>query len=238
MKIDILTLFPEVFDFIKEYGVIGKALQSGKLDIQTTNIRSFSHDKHLKVDDTVFGGAAGMLMMPGPVVEAIESCQKENVCGEEKGFVIYLSPQGSVLTQEKAISLSKKKHLILLCGHYEGIDSRVSQHFIDEEISIGDYVLTGGEIPAMVLMDTVVRWIDGVLGNQASAPTDSLADGLIQYDEYTKPRDFRGLQVPEVLVSGNHQAIAAWRKESSIENTRRKRPDLYMKYLEKLKREK
>lgn len=233
MKIDILTLFPEVFDFLSNYGVIGKAVESGKLEIRLTNIRTFSHDKHWKVDDTVFGGAAGMLMMPGPIVEAIESLQENKEEEKAPGHVIYLSPQGPVLTQEKAISLSKQEHLILLCGHYEGIDSRVSQHFIDEEISIGDYVLTGGEIPAMVLVDTVVRWIDGVLGNEASAPTDSLADGLIQYDEYTKPRDFRGFQVPEVLLNGNHKAIAEWRRQSSLENTRRKRPDLYKKYLEK-----
>lgn len=238
MKIDILTLFPEVFDFLSNYGVIGKAVESGKLEIRLTNIRNFSHDKHWKVDDTVFGGAAGMLMMPGPIVEAIESLQENKEELEDRGHVIYLSPQGPVLTQEKAISLSKQEHLILLCGHYEGIDSRVSQHFIDEEISIGDYVLTGGEIPAMVLVDTVVRWIDGVLGNEASAPTDSLADGLIQYDEYTKPRDFRGFQVPEVLLNGNHKAIAEWRRQSSLENTRRKRPDLYKKYLEKDQRNK
>ncbi len=238
MKIDILTLFPEVFDFLSNYGVIGKAVESGKLEIRLTNIRNFSHDKHWKVDDTVFGGAAGMLMMPGPIVEAIESLRENKEELEDPGHVIYLSPQGPVLTQEKAISLSKQEHLILLCGHYEGIDSRVSQHFIDEEISIGDYVLTGGEIPAMVLVDTVVRWIDGVLGNEASAPTDSLADGLIQYDEYTKPRDFRGFQVPEVLLNGNHKAIAEWRRQSSLENTRRKRPDLYKKYLEKDQRKK
>lgn len=224
MRIDILTLFPEIFSILDQYGVIGKAIQKEQLAIKATNIRDFSLDKHSKVDATVFGGAAGMLMMPEPVVCSIEAVRTP------KSRVIYLSPQGSVLTQQKAISLAQEEHLVLLCGHYEGIDSRVVNHFIDEEISIGDYVLTGGELPAMVLIDTVVRWIDGVLGNSESAPTDSLMNHLLQYDEFTKPRDFRGFAVPEVLLNGNHGEIAKWRLQNSIENTKRKRPDLYEKY--------
>lgn len=228
MKIDILTLFPESFAFLASYGVIGRAMKEGLLDIQTTNIRDFAHDKHKSVDDAVFGGAAGMLMMPGPIVEALESVQ------DPGAMTLSLSPQGPVLTQDKAIQLAQKDHLILLCGHYEGIDARVTNHFVDEELSIGDYVLSGGEIPAMVLIDAVARWVDGVLGNKDSAPTDSHAQGLLQYDEYTKPRDFRGYQVPEVLLSGDHQAVAAWRAENALENTRRKRPDLYKSYQERL----
>lgn len=226
MKIDILTLFPGVFDFFKDYGVIGRAIRSELLDIQTTNIRDFCHDKHKTADDTIFGGAPGMLMKAGPLVEAMESVD------DGSAYRIYLSPQGQVLDQAKAVDLAKKDHLVLVCGHYEGIDARVTNHFIDEEISIGDYVLTGGEIPAMVLVDAVVRWIDGVLGNEDSAPSDSLVDGLLQYDEYTKPRDFRGYQVPDLLLSGNHQLVDRWRQENALENTKRKRPDLYEKYME------
>lgn len=226
MKIDVLSLFPDCFELLNSYGVIGKAIESGKIKVNSINIRDFCHDKHKSADDTVFGGAAGMLMKPGPVVEAIESVKKEN------SKVIYLSPQGRLLNHQKAVDLSKESHLILLCGHYEGIDSRVVNHFVDEEISIGDYVLTGGELPAMVLIDSVVRWVDGVLGSAESAPTDSLADGLLQYDEFTKPRNFRGYEVPEVLYSGDHKAVDLWRRESSLKNTKEKRPDLYRVYLE------
>ncbi len=222
MKIDILTLFPEFFGFLNDYGVIGRSIRKGLLEVQTTNIRDFATGKHKSVDDTVFGGASGMLMMPGPIVDAMDAVTEESGPGRR----IFLSPQGQVLTQKKAIELASYDHLILLCGHYEGIDARVTNHFIDEEISIGDYVLTGGELPAMVLIDTVSRWIDGVLGNAESAGTDSFAQGLLQYDEYTKPRSFRGYEVPEVLLSGNHGEIERWREENSIENTRRKRPDI------------
>lgn len=224
MKIDILTLFPDLFSIMESYGVIGRAMKEKKLDIQVTNIRDFTYDKHRTVDASVFGGAPGMLMKAEPVVESLESVKGED------GHIIYLSPQGRILDQDKARDLAKMPHLVLLCGHYEGIDSRVVNHFVDEEISIGDYVLTGGELPAMVLMDSVVRWIDGVLGNEESAPGDSLANGLLQHDEFTKPRDFRGYLVPEVLLSGNHQAIDEWREASALENTRKKRPDLYQKY--------
>ena len=224
MKIDILTLFPDIVMSLHEYGVIGKAIRKQKISLQAHNIRNFSSDKHHRVDDTVYGGAAGMLMQAPPIVDAIESVRKED------SHVIFMSPQGKPLTQEKAIAMAKKPHLIFLCGHYEGIDARVTNYFVDEELSIGDYVLTGGELPAMVVVDAVVRWIDGVLGNAESAPTDSHYNGLLQYDEFTKPRNFRGYEVPEVLLNGNHAQIAQWRKENSIENTRKKRPDLYEKY--------
>lgn len=225
MKIDVLTLFPEMFSMLSDYGVIGKAIDKQVLDFSVHNIRDYSLDKHKSVDDTVYGGAAGMLMKPQPIVSAINDVKTKS------SKVIYLSPQGSILTQEKAIYLAKEEHLVLLCGHYEGIDSRVTNNYIDEEISIGDYVLTGGELPAMVLIDTVVRWVKGVLGNEESAPSDSHCDGLLQYDEFTKPRNFEGYEVPEVLLNGNHAEIDRWRKESSIKNTRQKRPDLYEKYM-------
>lgn len=226
MQIDVLTLFPEFVDQIRSYGVIGRAVEADVIQIQSTNIRDFTYDRHHSVDDRVFGGAAGMLMKPEPVVEAIESVRGD------RGRVIYLSPQGSLLNQDKARALAQEDHLVLLCGHYEGVDARVVEHYVDEELSIGDYVLTGGELPAMVLIDAVVRWVDGVLGNEESAPTDSLVDGLLQYDEYTKPRVFRGYPVPELLLSGDHEKIRAWRAQSALENTKKKRPDLYQIYLE------
>lgn len=224
MKIDVLTLFPETVDSLLTYGVIGKAIDQGNIEVRAINIRDYSTDKHKRVDDTVYGGAPGMLMTMQPIVDALEAVKSD------RSHVIYMSPQGSLLTQKRSIELAEKEHLVLLCGHYEGIDSRISQHFIDEELSIGDYVLTGGELPALVLIDTVVRWIDGVLGNDESAKTDSHYQGLLQYDEFTKPRDFRGYLVPEVLCNGNHAEIAQWRKENSIEKTRKRRPDLYELY--------
>ncbi|MDD7593631.1 MAG: tRNA (guanosine(37)-N1)-methyltransferase TrmD [Peptoniphilaceae bacterium] len=226
MKIDILTLFPSFFDILNDYGVIGRSLAEGRLDLRVHQIRDYAHDRHQQVDDTVFGGAAGMLMKPDVLAEAIE-----DVSGDD-GHVIFLSPQGSVLTQDKARQLTEYDHLVLLCGHYEGVDARITRHFVDEEISIGDYVLTGGELPAMVLLDTLVRWVDGVLGNPESAKTDSHAEGLLQYDEYTKPRDFRGYTVPEVLLNGNHGAIAEWRLNNAIEKTKERRPDLYARWRE------
>lgn len=225
MKIDILTLFPELFSILHSFGVIGRALDSGVLSLQAHQIREYAKDWHKSVDDTVFGGAAGMLMKPDVLYDALEAVRTP------KAHVVFLSPQGSVLTQNKACELAQYEHLVLLCGHYEGIDARITHHYVDEEISIGDYVLTGGELPAMVLVDTVVRWVDNVLGNPESAASDSHAHLLLQYDEYTKPRNFHGHEVPDVLLSGNHQAIAAWRMRNALDNTKRKRPDLYERYL-------
>lgn len=231
MKIDILTLFPNTFDFLKVYGVIGKAVENNIIEINTIDIRRFSKNKHNKVDDEVYGGSAGMLMTMQPVVDAIESVRTEDC------KVIFLSPQGKVLNQGMAIDLSKESHLILLCGHYEGIDSRVINNFVDYEISIGDYVLTGGEIPAMVLIDTVTRLIDDVLGNDLSYKTDSHYNILLQHDHFTRPREYLGYKVPEVLFSGNHKLIEEWQIKSSIENTKKKRPDLYEKYIESIRKE-
>ena len=229
MKIDILTLFPNSFTFLYEYGVIGKAIQNKIINVNRIDIREFSINKHRNVDDEVYGGSAGMLMTCQPVIDAIESVKTN------ESLVIFLSPQGKVLNQSMAIDLSKEKHLILLCGHYEGIDSRVINNYVDMEVSIGDYVLTGGEIPAMVLIDAVTRLIDTVLGNDESYKTDSHYNLLLQHDHFTRPREYNGHKVPEVLFSGNHKLIKEWQIKNSIENTKNKRPDLYAKYIESLK---
>lgn len=226
MKVDILTLFPEVFSFLENYGVIGRSIKNGILDLSIHQIRDFAKGKHKSVDDTVYGGSAGMLMRADVVTEAIESVK------DADAPVIFLSPRGQVLTQDLARDLAKFDKMVLLCGHYEGIDQRVIDNYVDFEISIGDYVLTGGEIPAMVVLDSLMRWVNGVLGNPESAKGDSHADILLQYDEYTKPRDFRGYKVPEILLSGDHGKIAKWRHENAIERTKTMRPDLYKKYLE------
>ena len=218
MKFDVLTLFPEMFEPLK-YSIIGKAVEKELIDINLINIRDFSKDKHKKVDDTPYGGGAGMVMRPDVVYDAYNSVKTENC------KVIYMSPQGKKLNQEKVENLSKEKHLIILCGHYEGIDQRVIDKIVDEEISIGDYVLTGGEIPAMVLIDSVSRYIEGVL-KQDSIKEESFSNGLLEYPQYTRPEIFEGEPVPEVLLSGHHENIKKWRKEQSLNITKKKRPDL------------
>lgn len=219
MKFDILTLFPEMFEAVKQ-SVIGKAIEKQLIQINLINIRDFSKDKHKKVDDTPYGGGAGMVMMPDVVYDAYSSIQNK-----ENAKVIYLSPKGKVLNQEKVLELSKQEHLILLCGHYEGIDQRVIDEIVDEEISIGDYVLTGGEIPAMVLVDSVSRHIQGVL-KQESTQEESFTNNLLEYPQYTRPEEFHGQKVPEVLLSGHHENIRKWREQKSLEITKQKRPDL------------
>ena len=219
MKFDILTLFPEMFEAVKQ-SVIGKAIEKQLIQINLINIRDFSKDKHKKVDDTPYGGGAGMVMMPDVVYDAYSSIQNK-----ENAKVIYLSPKGKVLNQEKVLELSKQEHLILLCGHYEGIDQRVIDEIVDEEISIGDYVLTGGEIPAMVLVDSVSRYIRGVL-KQESTQEESFTNNLLEYPQYTRPEEFHGQKVPEVLLSGHHENIRKWREQKSLEITKQKRPDL------------
>ena len=225
MKITILTLFTESFEFLKEYGVLGKAIKKEKIELEIVNIRDYSKDKHKKVDDTVYGGNAGMLMTCQPVYDAMMDVK------QAKSKVIYMSAQGSLLTQKKAIDFAKFEHLIILCGHYEGIDARIINHYVDYEISIGDYVLTGGEIPAMVLLDSVSRFIPGVLGNPESLVTDSHYNNLLQYDEYTKPRVFNGYMVPNELLSGDPKKINLWNKNSSLRKTKKVRPDIYDKYI-------
>ena len=218
MKFDVLTLFPEMFEAVKQ-SILGKAIEKGLININLVNIRDFSKNKHKKVDDTPYGGGAGMVIRPDVVYDAYKS-----VCDED-AKVVYLTPQGKTLNQKMVEDLSKEKHLILLCGHYEGIDQRVIDKIVDEEISIGDYVLTGGEIPAMVLIDSVSRYTEGVL-SQESIKEESFSDGLLEYPQYTRPEIFEGEKVPEVLLSGHHGNIDNWRKEQSIKITKQKRPDL------------
>ena len=218
MKIDILTLFPEMFEPLK-CSILGRAQQNNLIEINLTNIRDFSTDKHKKVDDTPFGGGAGMVMTCQPLFDAINSVKTENA------KIIYMSPKGKTLNQKMVVSLSKVEHLVIVCGHYEGIDERVIQHFDMQEISIGDYVLTGGELPAMVLVDSVSRYIDGVL-SEGSTSEESFSSGLLEYPQYTKPRVYAGLEVPEVLIGGNHQEIAKWKLEQSLKITKERRPDL------------
>ena len=218
MKFDILTLFPEMFETLKQ-SIIGRAIEKNLIEINLINIRDFSKDKHKKVDDTPYGGGAGMVMRPDVVYEAYQSVK------EDKAKVIYMSPQGKRLNQQMIEDLSKESHLIILCGHYEGIDQRVLDEMVEEEISIGDYVLTGGEIPAMVLIDSVSRYVEGVL-KQDSIQEESFSNGLLEYPQYTRPEIFNGKAVPEILLSGHHQNIEKWRKERSLEITKKKRPDL------------
>ena len=226
MKIDILTLFPEMFDSLKA-SLLGKATEKGALEINVINIRDFSKDKHKKCDDYTFGGGSGMLMTPQPIYDAFLSIE-----GYQKAHKIYMSPRGRVLTQAVVKEYSEIEHLIILCGHYEGVDQRIIDLLIDEELSIGDYVLTGGELPAMVLVDAVSRHIDGVLHSSDSAEIESFEGNLLEYPQYTKPREFMGLEVPEVLVSGDHGKIAKWRKEQAERLTKERRPDLYNKHEE------
>lgn len=223
MQFDVLTLFPEMFNILNE-SIIGRAKEKGLINVNLINIRDFSKNKHKKVDDTPYGGGAGMVIQPDVVYDAYKSVITSNE-KSEKARVIYMSPQGKKLDQQKVEELSKQEHLILLCGHYEGIDQRVLDSIVDEEISIGDYVLTGGELPAMVLIDSVSRYVEGVL-KDGSTTEESFSQGLLEYPQYTRPEVFEGQQVPEVLRSGNHQMIEKWRREQSLKRTLEKRPDL------------
>lgn len=221
MKFNILTLFPEMFEPIKQ-SIIGKAIEKNIVEINLINIRDFSKDKHKKVDDTPYGGGAGMVIRPDVVYDAYKSIE------DSKTKVIYLSPQGKKLSQKMVEEFSKEESITLLCGHYEGIDQRVLDKIVDEEISIGDYVLTGGEIPAMVLIDSVCRYIPEVLSKE-SIKEESFSEGLLEYPQYTRPEIFEGENVPEVLISGHHQNINNWRKQEAVRITKMKRPDLLNK---------
>ena len=229
MKIDILTLFPEMFDAIN-HSILERATKKDLLKINLINIRDFSKDKHKKVDDTPFGGGAGMVMTCQPLFDAIESVlTEEEKQNKDLCPIIYMSPKGERFEQKTVVSLAKYEHIIIVCGHYEGIDQRVIDYFDMQEISIGDYVLTGGELPAMVLCDAVARYVEGVL-SEGSTEEESFSNGLLEYPQYTKPRDYNGLVVPEILFGGNHQEIAKWQHEESLKLTRKRRPDLYRKY--------
>lgn len=218
MKFSVLTLFPDMFSPLKE-SIIGKAIEDKKIELNLINIRDFSKDKHKKVDDTPYGGGAGMVMKADVVYDAYEHIK------DEKAKVIFLSPQGKTLNQNKVKELATEEHIILLCGHYEGIDQRVIDEIVDEEISIGDYVLTGGELPAMVLIDSVSRYVEGVLSKD-SIKEESFTNNLLEYPQYTRPEIFHGIKVPEVLLSGHHENIKKWREEQSLKNTLQKRPNL------------
>lgn len=219
MKIDFLTLFPEMFSAMNQ-SIIGRAVEKGIVDLNYVNIRDFSNNKHKKVDDYVFGGGEGMLLMPQPLFDCIDSIKQEN------SYVIYVTPSGQPFNQEIAKELKDKEHLIFVCGHYEGIDQRVIDEKVDRELSIGDYVLTNGELPAMVIADAIVRLLPNVLSNKDSSLKDSFEDNLLEHPQYTRPSDFRGLKVPEILLSGNHQEIDKWKREQKLEKTKKVRPDL------------
>jgi len=227
MRIDVLTLFPGMFTGPLDESILRRARQSGALDLRIYNLRDWTHDKHRTVDDRPFGGGPGMLLKPEPIFEAVESLRTE------KSRVILLSPAGRLFRQEIARELAKESHLILICGSYEGVDERVRTHLVDDEISIGDYVLTSGALPAMVIIDAVTRLLPGVLGDEQSAEEESFSDGLLEYPQYTRPAEYRGLRVPEILLSGNHEEIAKWRLQQAIERTRQRRPDLYEKWLKR-----
>ncbi len=219
MKITVLTLFPEMFAPLQQ-SIIGRAVESGKLSITAVNIRDYAENKHKKCDDYPFGGGAGMVMMPQPVGDCIEAVDPDH-----RALRVYVSPKGSRLDQAKVQSLASLDELVILCGHYEGVDQRVIDMYIDEEISIGDYVLTGGELPAMVICDSVARYVDGVISG-GSLVDESFSDGLLEYPQYTRPAVYKGVSVPEVLLSGNHAEIDRWRREESQKLTLARRPDL------------
>ena len=222
MKIDVITIFPEMVDVPLSMSIIGKAREKGLLDLKVHDLRKYSRNKHNCVDDTPYGGGPGMVMKPEPFFNAIE----ELALKDKDTRVILMSPKGNTLNQNKVNELSKIKKIVILCGHYEGIDERVKELIVDEELSIGDYILTGGEIAAMVLVDAVTRLIPGVLGHQDSPKTESFSEGLLEYPQYTKPREFKGLKVPEVLLSGNHAKIDLWRRTQALSATATRRPDL------------
>lgn len=224
MKINILTLFPEMFTPLQE-SMLGRAREKGILDINLINIRDYTEDKHNRVDDTPFGGGAGMVMQVQPILSAYRENHLQGPC-------LYMSPRGKMLNGEMAESLSRQEEITILCGHYEGVDQRALDLLQAEEVTIGDYILTGGELPAMILVDTVARFLDGVLAGEESVKEESVYSGLLEYPHYTKPREVEGLAVPEVLVSGNHEKIDLWRYEKSLEITKERRPDLFREYLE------
>ena len=228
MHFHVLTLFPEMVESALGESILGRAAQKGLVEISAVDIRSYTKNRHNRVDDYTYGGGAGMLMQAQPVYDACMDVQNSL---EKKARVVYMTPQGAVFTQEKAVELAQEEDLIILCGHYEGIDERVLEEVVTDEISIGDYVLTGGELPAMVVIDTVSRLIPGVLGNGVSADTDSFMNGLLEYPQYSRPEVWRGKTVPAVLLSGDHAKVDRWRKEQSLQRTKERRPDLYEKYM-------
>lgn len=230
MKIDVLTLFPEMFRPVTEESILGRARENGILDIKLTDIRAFSQDKHKKADDYPFGGGAGMVMMADPIFRALYALDAK---GKK---ILYMSPRGRILDQEIITELSQEEEFVILCGHYEGVDQRIIDYWEMEEISVGDYILTGGELPAMILIDAVARMIPEVLGSSDAHHEESIYSGLLEYPQYTKPRQYQEMDVPEVLVSGNHKLIHLWQFEKSLELTKERRPDLWEAFLAKEKK--
>ena len=226
MKVDILTLFPEFSSMLTEYSILSRDVENRNLEVNSVNIRDYTLNKHKKVDDYPYGGGPGMVMTPQPVIDAIKDVTNDN------SYVVFMSPRGKVLDQKVAHELSSKEHIVILCGHYEGIDQRVIDNYVDLEVSIGDYILTGGELPAMVLVDAVARLLPEVLGNDQSAQVESFNNYLLEYDQYTRPREYEGMEVPDILLSGNHNLIDEYRLENAKKITKDRRPDLYKKYME------
>lgn len=224
MKFSVLTLFPEMFESVLGESIIGRAIKKGIIETEYVNIRDFSEGNYRRVDDYPYGAGGGMVMQPMPIYKAYKS-----VAGDSKPYVVYMSPQGNVFNQEKARELAKMEHVVLLCGHYEGVDERVLEEIVDEEISVGDYVLTGGELPAMIVIDATARMKEGVLDSDETMEIESHYNGLLEYPQYTRPVEFMGRMVPEVLLSGHHAKIEAWRREQSLIRTKLKRPDLIKK---------
>lgn len=226
MRFDILTIFPEIFDVVLGSSIIGRAQENGLISIKAWNIRDYTKDKHKKTDDYPYGGGNGLIMLAQPIYDAYLAVVKDL---DYKPYFIYMSPQGRRLDQKLVEELAGHEHLVLLCGHYEGVDERVLEMLVDDEISIGDYVLTGGEIPAMVLIDAVSRTVPGVLSNEESYGDESHMNGLLEYPQYTRPYEFMGKKVPDILLSGHHANIARWRRAQSLKRTRARRPDLFKK---------
>lgn len=228
MRIDVLTLFPEMCEGVFNASIMGRAQANGLVQFEATNFRQFSTNKHSTVDDYPYGGGGGMVLKPEPIFAAVEHLQEKSQIAASPR-VILMCPQGETFTQAKAEQLAKEEHLIFICGHYEGYDERIREHLVTDELSIGDYVLTGGELPAMVIADAVVRLLPGVLGNESSAVTDSFSTGLLEYPHYTRPAEFREWSVPDVLLSGHHANVEKWRREQSLKRTLKRRPDLLEK---------
>lgn len=227
MHVDILTLFPEMFSGVMNASILSKAQEKGKFSYNLVNFRNFTENKHHKVDDYPYGGGAGMVLSPQPIFDAVAAIKKER---NTKPRIVLLCPQGEPYNQQKAEELAKEDHLMFICGHYEGFDERIRTYLATDEISIGDYVLTGGELGAMVVIDSIVRLLPGVLGNETSAPMDSFSTGLLEHPHYTRPADFRGMKVPDILLSGDHGKIAAWRKWESLKRTYERRRELLEQY--------
>ena len=223
IRINVLTVFPEMFGPVKDQSILGKAGEKGAIEINLINIRDFTEDKHLKTDDTPFGGGCGMLMTPQPVFDALRSV--ENI---EDQQILYMSPRGRIMDECMIRELAEEKEFTILCGHYEGVDQRILDYWKMKEVSIGDYILTGGELPAMVLIDAVSRFVPGVLGNEDSAEDESIYSGLLEADQYTRPREFEGMEVPEILTGGDHGKIRLWQLKEAIRITAEQRPEMLM----------